>query len=294
MIASMTGFGRGTAEVNGASATIEMRSVNSRFCEVSVRLPRSLADREAELQAQIRHAFDRGKITVQVQLEQSSEEAIPIDVDPEAARAYTRLLEKLRASAGITGPIEIQHLLHFSDVFTSADEVRSDTKDTAWEAVQQALAEAVQDMRQMRSVEGQALQTDLQLRLDAIEQELLGVEERAPERVHEARARLMTRVSEILSDDRINPDRIEFEITMLADRLDVTEECVRLRSHIQVFRDAFSQEEPAGRKLNFLVQEMNREVNTIGSKANDAEIAHRAVRMKEELERIREQVQNIE
>jgi len=294
MITSMTGFGRGTAEVNGASATVEMRSVNSRFCEVSTRLPRSLADREPELQMHVRHAFNRGKITVTVQLEQSSGEALPIDVDTEAARAYTLLLEKLRDATGIVGPVEIHHLLHFSDIFTSVDEAQSSRADAAWEAVQQALADAIQDMRRMRAAEGQALQADLQQRLEAIERDLLAVEERAPERLNEARIRLKTRLSEILSDERINPDRIELEIALLADKLDVTEECVRLRSHIQVFRDAFAQEEPAGRKLNFLVQEMNREVNTIGSKANDAEIAHRAVSMKEELERIREQVQNIE
>lgn len=294
MITSMTGFGRGSAEVNGTSATVELRSVNNRFCEISVRLPRTLADREMDLQNLIRSAFDRGRITVQVQLEQNKEEAIPIDVDPEAARAYTHLLEKLRHASGITGPIEIEHLLHFSDVFRPADEVQSTAGALAWEAVQQALAEAIEGMRQMRAQEGQALQTDLEQRLHAIERELAAVEERAPERVHEARERLKARIAEVLSDERVNPDRIEFEITMLADKLDVTEECVRLRSHLKVFRDAFAQDEPAGRKLNFLVQEMNREVNTIGSKANDAAIAHRAVQMKEELERIREQVQNIE
>ncbi|HET6566378.1 MAG TPA: YicC/YloC family endoribonuclease [Rhodothermales bacterium] len=294
MITSMTGFGRGSAEVGGASATVEMRSVNSRFCEVSLRVPRDLVIRESDIQNQIRAAFDRGRITVQVQLAQNNEEAIPIEVDAEAARAYTRLLERLREAAGIESPVELQHLLTFSDVFKPADEAASAADEAAWQAVRQALAEAIRSMKDMRAQEGAALQSDLMQRLDGIERALAAVEERAPVRITEARERLRHRLAEVVADERINPERLEFEIAVLADRLDVTEECVRLRAHLQAFRSAFDQPEAVGRKLNFLVQEMNREVNTIGSKANDALIAHRAVEMKEELERIREQVQNIE
>lgn len=294
MVTSMTGFGRGTAEADGASATVELRSVNNRFCEVSVRLPRALSDRESEIGTRLRSAFDRGKISVQVQLDKTADGALVLDVDPEAARGYTHLLERLREAAGITAPIEMQHLLHFSDIFKPADEVQSTAGESAWKAVQAALEAAIRGMKAMRAQEGTALQADLERRLAGIERELAAVEARAPERITEARERLRARLAEVLADERINPERIEFEMVMLADRLDVTEECVRLRSHLDVFRDAFTGEEPAGRKLNFLAQEMNREVNTIGSKANDPAIAHMAVRMKEELEKIREQVQNIE
>jgi uncharacterized protein (TIGR00255 family) len=293
MVTSMTGFGRGTATVGGTTATVELRSVNNRFCETSVRVPRAISDREQDLHSLLRNAFDRGRITAQVQLDQTPEEALPLRIDSEAARAYTLLLERLREAAGIDAPIRLEHLLTFSDILKPADEAPA-AAEHAWQAVRQALDGAVEGMRSMRLQEGQALQADLAGRLDAIERELQAVERRGPERVHEARVRLHERLAELLGDERVNPDRLEQEIAILADRLDVTEECVRLRSHIHVFREAFESKESVGRKLNFLVQEMNREVNTIGSKANDAEVAHRAVQMKEDLEKIREQVQNIE
>lgn len=289
----MTGFGRSTARVDSITATVEMRSINSRFCEVSTRLPRALADHEAEFQALVRQAFSRGRINVQVQLEETSEDVLPIRVDESAARAYMQLLEKLRKAAGIAEPIRMEHLLTFSEVFTSPDEA-SPVAEKAWEATRKALDEAIENLHQMRQQEGETLRIDLAERVDAIGRYLAEVEKRAPERVLTARQRLHDRISELLEDERINPERLELEIALLADRLDITEECVRLHSHLQLFHESLVSPEPVGRKLNFLVQEVNREINTIGSKANDAEIAHLAVQMKEELERIREQIQNVE
>ena len=291
MVESMTGFGRGTAEAGGVEATVEVRSVNNRYCEVSARLPRALAPYEAELQQRIKQAFGRGRITVQVQLEQAAGEELPLQVDPKAARAYAHLLEGLRAAAGIEAPVRLEHLLTFSEVFTTESQ---EPDERAWAAVSAALDLAIEDLRTMRRQEGVALRADLEARLDALEAALAEVERRAPERVDEARARLYERLNDLLADDRLNPERLELEIALLADRLDVSEECVRLHSHLQLFREALEGDASAGRKLNFLVQEINREVNTIGSKANDAEVAHLAVRMKEELEKIREQVQNVE
>ncbi len=293
MIESMTGFGRGAAQVNGVTAVVEMRSVNSRFTEVSVRLPRILAEREQEMQSLVKGALARGRISVQVQVDRVTGETLAVQVDPQAARSYMQLLEQLRSEAGILEPVRLEHLLAFPEVFTN---VEDDTveDDAAWDAVLAAFEEAINGMRAMRRQEGAALQRDLEDRINAIEGDLAAVEERAPERVQQGRERLHDRLQEMLGDERINLERLEFEIAVLADRLDVTEECVRLRSHLVVFREALASDEPAGRKLNFLVQEINREVNTIGSKANDAEMTHRAVQMKEELEKIREQIQNIE
>ncbi len=293
MIESMTGFGRGSAQVNAATVTVEMRSVNNRFCEVSTRLPRLLSPYEGEIQSMVKQGLSRGRISVQVQVEQASENALPVGVNEDAARAYGSLLEKLRAAAGIAEPVRLEHLLTFSDVF-SAPEDSSSRLEEAWAATQAALGEAIEAIRAMRKQEGRALQADLLDRIGGLRNGLRRVEERAPERVAEARSRLKARLQEILDDERIAPERLEMEMAILADRLDVTEECVRLRSHLNVFEEGLRGSEPVGRKLNFLVQEINREVNTIGSKANDAEIAHVAVEMKEELERIREQVQNIE
>lgn len=293
MIDSMTGFGRGQAQVGGATANVELRSVNSRYCEVSVRLPRALSEYESEVQSLIKQAFSRGRISVQVQVETSSDEILPIELDEDAVRAYSGLLNRLRASAGVAEPLGLDHLLHFSEIFRMPDEP-SKASDEMWAAAEEALAAAVIQLRQMRRQEGSALLADLEARIEAIAGQLKLVEERAPLRVEEARTRLRSRLEDLLDDDRVDSDRLEMEIALLADRLDVTEECVRLRSHLELFRQSLNSENPEGRKLNFIAQEINREVNTIGSKSNDAEVAHLAVQMKDELEKIREQVQNVE
>lgn len=293
MIASMTGFGRGSAQVGSTTATVEMHAVNNRFIDVSTRLPKHLAQHETDVQALIKEAFDRGRINVQVQVERSAEEGLNIQVNEENARAYSHLLQNLRAAAGIEDPVRIEHLLRYSDIFTAAEATDSEEEE-AWAAIQEAVQGAIVQMRTMRLQEGKALQTDLEARLDGIERGLQFVEERAPHRIVEARERLHNRLTDLLGDDRLDPDRIEQEIVILADKLDITEECVRLYSHLNVFREALASKEPVGRKLNFLVQEIHREVNTICSKANDAPTAHRAVAMKEEVEKIREQIQNVE
>ena len=293
MIESMTGFGRGQAQVGSATAIAELRSVNSRYCEVSVRLPRALSEYESDVQARIKQSFSRGRINVQIQVESSSDEILAIDIDEDAVRAYSSLLNRLRASAGIVEPLGLQHLLNYSDIFTTPDEPSTASEDM-WKAASEALDAAVKQLRVMRRQEGSALLADLETRIEAIWKQLKIVEERAPVRVEEARNRLRSRLKELVDDERIDRDRLEMEIALLADRLDVTEECVRLRSHLELFRQSLNSEDPEGRKLNFISQEINREVNTIGSKSNDAEIAHLAVEMKDELEKIREQVQNVE
>ena len=293
MIDSMTGFGRGRAEVRSATATVELRSVNNRFCEISIRLPRNLAEYETEIQNRVKKAFSRGRINVQIQVETTSEQILPIEVNHDAARGYAALLNQLREAAGIHEPLRIEHLLNYSDIFTT-HETPDEASAEMWTAVELALEEAVAEMRRMRRQEGSALLADLEARIDAISHQLSRVEERAPTRVAEARERLRARLHDLLQEERVDPDRLELEIALLADRLDITEECVRLRSHLDLFRQALNSENPEGRKLNFISQEINREVNTIGSKANDAEIAHIAVDMKDELEKIREQVQNVE
>ncbi len=293
MIASMTGFGRGSAQEDGITATAEMRSVNNRYLDVAVRLPSALAARETDVQALLRQALERGRVNVTVQVEKDVEADLPIRVNEKAARAYGRLLEDLRRAAGIEAPVSLEHVVRYSEVFTAAEEDPA-ALERMWRAVEAALAEALAQMRRMRRQEGQALEADLAARLDALEDGLARVEARAPERVEEARLRLRERLNELLADQRVDPERLEQELTLLADRLDVTEECVRLRSHLDLFRQALAAAEPVGRKLNFLVQEIHREVNTISSKANDAQVAHVAVAMKEEVEKIREQVQNVE
>ncbi len=212
-------------------------------------------------------------------------------VDAAAASAYRRLLDDLREAAGLDEPVGLDDLLRFPDLLV-ADE-REDDADALWTATQTALAAALAALDQMRRQEGDALAADLRAHLDAIETELDAVEAAAPARLDAARVALHERIVDVLGDERVDRDRLELEIALLADRLDVNEECVRLRSHLVLFRDALAEGGAVGRRLNFLAQEFNREINTIASKANDPAIAHRAVTMKEELEKIREQVQNV-
>src|SRR5690606_15299543 len=223
----------------------------------------------------------------------SAEGGLAVDCAP--ARAYGRLLLDLRDAAGLDpqqAPVTLDHLLRY-DVVTSAEPDPEAEQAEAWAAVEPALQEALDRVDAMRLQEGRALREDLAARLDAIEEHLAVVAARAPERVREAQARLRERLAELLGDERLHPDRLETEIALLADKLDVNEEVVRLRSHLAQFREALDADEAVGRRLNFLAQELNREVNTIASKANDAALAAHAVRMKEELEKVREQVQNV-
>ena len=293
MISSMTGFGRGLAKSANATVTIELRSVNSRYCEVSARLPRQLAEYETRIQNLIKQSITRGRINIQLQLESSIEEGLSVTLNKNAIRGYVQLLSTLKETSGIDEPITLTHLLSFPNVVASIEE-STETSDDLWQAIEKAMQAAIENLKKMRQQEGQTLQVDLEQRLDAIEEGLTYVEARAPERVTESRTRLQDRLQEIFEDDRIDRDRLELEITLLADRLDVTEECVRLRSHLQLFRESLIDDQPVGRKLNFITQEINREINTIGSKANDTRMGHLVVEMKEELEKIREQIQNIE
>lgn len=293
MIASMTGFGRGESEVEGYTATVELRSVNSRYCEIGTRLPRALGDRDADIQRIVKETFSRGRISLSVQVTEPVSSSTKLKLDHQVAAAYHQLIEELRSVTGIQEETKLEHFLRFPDLFTEA-EADPSGEDQLWEATKNALRLACQAMQKMRRQEGDALKNELNQRLDGIEGKLDRIERLAPERVPAVQERLRERLAEILDDGRIDPDRLEFEMAMLADKLDVREECVRMHSHLVLFREALTLDEPVGRKLNFLSQEMNREINTIGSKSNDAEMSHLVVGLKEELEKIREQVENVE
>jgi uncharacterized protein (TIGR00255 family) len=294
MVHSMTGFGRGRATVDGTTADVELRSVNKRHHDVSLRIPDALADREGDIQTRLTEAFERGRFLVDIEVAADEEEALPIDLDTEKALAYKKLLERLSSAAQIQEPIRLEHLMQFDDLFVASEEARDVAADEMWPAVEAALNEAIDALQSMRAQEGKALRSDLADRIDAIEDNLDTIEDRAPERVRERQARLQERLDELVADDRIDPDRLETEIALLADKLDVTEECVRLRSHLEMFREAMGADEPAGRKLKFITQEIHRESNTIGAKANDETISRCAVQIKEEIEKIREQISNVE
>jgi len=292
MIASMTGYGRGEAAVRGYEAVVELKSVNSRYCEISLRSPKSFNAHEADIQRILKSTFSRGRISAFVQVSDPATVDLSIRVNAHAVKAYRSLLEEVASTAGIDEPVGLDHLLKYTDIF-EADEVEEDL-EAIWEATQAALTAACDGMQAMRLQEGEALHKELSERLEGIENRLREAERLATLRVQASGERLRERLSEIIEEGRIDPERIEFEMAMLADKLDVREECVRLDSHLALFREALASGEAVGRKMNFLSQEMNREINTIGSKSNDAEMAHLVVGMKEELEKIKEQVENVE
>lgn len=287
----MTGFGRGAARLGNAEATVEVRTVNGRYAEVTVRGLADLAEHEAAVASRVKDAVERGNATVHIAVQRAGGAASALRVDAEAARAYGTLLREAAEAAGLgADAVALADVLRSPDVLVPAP---ADDDGVAWAAVEAALVEALDRLDAMRRSEGEALRDDLAARLDALEAAVADVEVRAPERLAEARARLGERLEELFTDDRLDAGRLEAEAALLTDKLDVTEETVRLRSHLAQFRDALDAPEAVGRRLNFLAQEIGREVNTVGSKANDAEVTRLAVAMKEELEKIREQVQNV-
>ncbi len=293
MISSMTGYGRGEVSDHRMRVIAEIRTVNSRFLEFSTKLPRAISLRENDLKELVRSKLVRGKVTMTVTIERESEGDIPVRLNRSAVQAYRALLDSLRKEAHIDEEITLDHLLKFSEILEIDEYDAGDEEE--WSVVRRAVLQALEATGVMRQKEGEELRKDLIARIALLSKQLEEVHELAKLRVPEERRRMEERLQELLGSQKvIDERRLEMELVVYADKLDITEECVRFRSHNKFFLEAINGNEAAGRKLNFLVQEMNREVNTIGAKANDAVIAHTVVAMKEELERIREQLQNIE
>ncbi|HET6272446.1 MAG TPA: YicC/YloC family endoribonuclease [Bacteroidota bacterium] len=292
MIASMTGYGRGEASSKGIAIAVELRSVNSRFLEVTTRLPRSLSLRENEIKEILRRRVSRGKIALALTVERETNGTLPLKINASAAKSYYKLLNQLRKTVKLKETVKLEHLLRFSEVIEQQEMEGTDEEE--WGVAQQALDKAIDQVVGMREDEGKELKKDFTHRIANIEQKLTEIEQIAREQVPAERLRLRERITHLLEKEPVDEGRLEMELALMADRLDITEECVRFRSHNKFFLGAFESTEAAGRKLNFLIQEMNREANTIGSKSSAAEIAHLVVGIKEELEKIREQLQNIE
>jgi uncharacterized protein (TIGR00255 family) len=289
----MTGYGRAEAAKRGITATVEVRGVNSRYLDVTTRLPRLLSHREKDIKEIVRSCVNRGNLVIAVTLEEDSDGEAPVKVNKTAAKAYIKLLNDLRKTAKIREKVRLEHLLKFSEVFEVPREEQSDERQ--WPVVEDALRKALDGFNLMRRNEGSELGKDLDRRIQWMAVTVDKIEGLSRARIPEERKRLHERISQLMEEKSVvDQNRLELEIALLADKLDVTEECVRFRSHTKFFLEAMASSDSAGRKLNFLVQEINREANTIGSKTNDSEIAHLVVQMKEELEKVREQLQNIE
>ena len=299
MVKSMTGFGRGSFEEENFSVTVEIKSVNHRYNEIAIRLPHFLNPLEDKIRKTILASISRGRVDVFVTARYTATGAVNVSVDKPLALAYHTALLEVGDAIGITSPnisdqAEILYLARCPDVITAKEGLFD--CDGYWPKIKQAVDQAVGALVSMREAEGKNIVGDFYKRLDLIEQYVLEIENRSPLAVAEYQAKLTERLDALLADKKISadPDRVLQEVAIFADRVSITEEIVRLKSHIRQFRLILESAQPVGRKLDFLVQEFNREANTIGSKANDFELAKTVVEVKAEIEKIREQIQNIE
>ena len=299
MLKSMTGFGRGQYEDENFSVTVEMKTVNHRYNEVAIRLPRFLNPLEDKIRKTILKTVNRGRIDVFINADYTSSENCTLKVDKNLAAAYHRALKEVGSAIGLeeltlNSAQEVMYLSRCQDVI-NVKEGFFDV-ETVWPKVEQAVAEALKNLVAMRETEGGNIYGDFIYRADLIAEKLTQIEARSPMVVEEYQAKLTDRLNNLLADHNITvePERLLQEVAIFADRASITEEIVRLKSHIKQFKNIINSDQPVGRKLDFLIQEFNREANTIASKANDYTLAQIVVEIKAEIEKIREQIQNIE
>ncbi len=293
MIRSMTGFGRGEASSNGFQVTVEVKTLNSRYLDISSRMPQIIQQHEFSIKEIVQKKLSRGKVHLIVNVENTEKSGVDVTYNEELVKAYGMMLDNIRSIANIEQPVQIQDILHFDGIFKSKEEDEDEIEEI-WNCTAKAIDLALDNLNEMRNQEGEELKNDLANQINGIAEIVKEVEKLSENRVPEVREKLQARIKNLLSDDQMDPERLELEIALIADKMDINEEIIRLNSHLKFFLEAFSSDTPVGRRLNFLSQEINRELNTIGSKANDSTISQHIVLGKEKLEQIREQVQNVE
>lgn len=288
----MTGFGRSEKIAGGRDIAVEIRSVNHRYFDYSSRISRGYGFLDTKLKAFLQDRITRGKIDLFVSVEALESADTQVTVNHSLASGYISALRDLQKSYGLRDDISVMTVARYTDLFTVHQ--APEDEEAVWEDVRQVADEAFQSFSAMRQAEGSHLRDDFLARTKTVLELVSGVEKRSPETVTEYREKLLQRLQEMLADANIEEQRVLTEAAVFADKVSVAEETVRLRSHVSQFLSLMESGEAVGRRLDFLVQEMNREANTIGSKCVDAEIAHLVVDMKAEIEKIREQVQNVE
>lgn len=292
MIKSMTGYGRGEAILNGRSIVVELRSVNNRYLDCSVRLPRAYGFAEETVKKRVKEATSRGKVDVFITVDSTQADSVAVALNRPLTESYLSALREMAETYGLKDDISVSMLSRFPDVLT-VQKLPEDQEQVAAD-LEEVLSVALEGFDHMRTVEGERLKEDLLSKLVHMEEMLAEVERRSPETVRAYQEKLRAKLEEVLSNTQIDENRILTEAAIFADKVAVDEETVRLHSHIAQLRDMLEQGGIVGRKIDFLIQEMNRETNTIGSKCTDLSIAHVVVDMKSEIEKLREQVQNIE
>ncbi len=292
MLKSMTGFGRSEITNERQKITVEMKAVNHRYCDINVKMPKKLSIFEAGIRNLLKKYIQRGKVDVFITYEDYTENNMVLKYNEELAAEYVRVLQQMSEQFGIENDVRVSSLSRYPDVLTLEEQTID--ADELWGVLEEALHKASEQFVETRLVEGENLKNDLIGKLDGMLEDVDFIEKRSPEILTEHRQRLEAKVKELLGDSTIDESRIVTETTIFADKICVDEEIVRLRSHITSTRNALIEGGSIGRKLDFIAQEMNREANTILSKANDLEVANRAINLKTEIEKVREQIQNIE
>ena len=293
MIRSMTGFGHGeVSNDKNQKVTVEMKSVNHRYCDISLKLPKKLAMFEANIRNIMKEYASRGKIDIYVSYEDLSETAVSLHYNQAMAEEYMQVFKKMQEDFNIETKITAEALAKYPEVVT-IEEVQQD-EEVWWELLEAALRQAAEKFVETRTIEGANLKRDLLGKLDQMAADVTFIEERSPQIIAEFRSKLEEKVKEFLEDSTIEENRIAAEVTLYADKIAVDEEIVRLQSHISSMTDVLESDESIGRKLDFMAQEMNREANTILSKSSDVDLADHAIELKTNVEKVREQIQNIE
>lgn len=293
MAKSMTGFGRGEYIGDNYSFKLEIKSVNHRYNDINVKLPRHMSYLEDRIKKKVKENISRGKVDVYISLDYVNESSIEINMDLDLAKEYKNSLEKLKDALNLNDDIKLNNILALSEIIKF--DKRELDEDLVWDTLEKALDRAIIDIDSMRSREGQTLKEDMLNKISLIEEELAKVEARTDIVLDEYRLKLENRIGELLDiSEEVYEEKIYSELVFYADKSNVDEEITRLKSHNNQFKSILENEDLVGRKLDFLVQEMNREINTIGSKSSDITIATSVVLIKAEIEKIREQIQNIE
>ena len=293
MIKSMTGYGKGEASNDLYKLKVEIKAVNHRYSDISIKIPRQISYLEDKIKKDIKKEINRGKIDVYINLEYISESDIEVKVDIPLAKAYKISLERLKNELNLVDEIRLNNILSMPEIVRT--DKRDLDEDLIWNVLSEALNAALTNILNMRITEGNELKNDILEKLHNIEVSVQAIEERAPTVVLEYKEKLKERIIGILEDNiQLDEEKLLNEVAFFADKSSIDEELVRLDSHIKQFKSILNENEPIGRKLDFLIQELNREINTIGSKANDIVIPKYVVNVKSAIEKIREQIQNIE
>lgn len=292
MVKSMTGFGRAVKELDGYVITVELKSVNHRYFEFSSRCPRQYGFIDEKIKSFVNSRVERGKVDCYVGIEALNTESADVVVNHTLASAYVKALKEIAQSYDLKEDFGASTISRFSDVLVVKKAEEDEEK--IWTLVKEVTSEAVEKFIEMRQTEGKRMYDDVYSRSSFILDCVSYIEERSPETVKEYNDKLVQRVHDLIGDVSLDENRVIQEVAIFADKVAVAEETVRLRSHIEQLREFLDSDTAVGRKMDFLVQEINRETNTIGSKCNDVDIARRVVDMKAEIEKIREQIQNIE